>query len=53
MDNDIRKASEDSYELIATCHFGLEAVLKKRLSDLDMRLFPLRTDALLFVVMRL
>lgn len=34
MDNDIRKASEDSYELIATCHFGLEAVLKKEIIGL-------------------
>ncbi len=34
MDNDIRKAPEASYELIAPCHFGLEAVLKKEILGL-------------------
>ena len=34
MDNDIRNAPETSYELIAPCHFGLEAVLKKEILEL-------------------
>lgn len=34
MDNDIRNAPEASYELIAPCHFGLEAVLKKEILGL-------------------
>lgn len=34
MDNDIRNATEASYELIAPCHFGLEAVLKKEIIGL-------------------
>ena len=34
MDNDIRNATEASYELIAPCHFGLEAVLKKEILGL-------------------
>ena len=28
---------KQTYELIAPCHFGLEAVLKKEILDLDMR----------------
>lgn len=34
MDNAIEKAAESSYELIAPCHFGLEAVLKKEIIGL-------------------
>lgn len=34
MDKDIRNAIEASYELIAPCHFGLEAVLKKEIIGL-------------------
>lgn len=34
MDNAIGKGAESSYELIAPCHFGLEAVLKKEIIGL-------------------
>lgn len=34
MDNAIGKGTESSYELIAPCHFGLEAVLKKEIIGL-------------------
>ena len=31
-------------ELVAPCHFGLEAVLKKEILDLDMKLYVWKTE---------
>ena len=42
----------ERFELIAPCHFGLEAVLKREILDLGCEISQVKTDVLLFMEMQ-
>ena len=37
----------DKFKIVTPCHFGVESVLKREITDLDMILFKLKTEELL------